>query len=298
MNRLSLPLRLWRTLLAAVLLAVATLAQAVPTLRVLAWPGYADPEVVRDFEARTHSRVEISFIDTDAALWQKISHGEAQDFDVFAVNTAELQRYIRRGWVLGIDTKAIPNLARQLPRFRDLAAIPGLVHGGKPYAVPYTYSEMGLIYDRRQVASPPDSIAVLWDERYRGKVLAYDGGTHSFSLAAQVLGLKSPFQLGESDWLPAVERLVALRRNVAAFYTQPDESVALFKSRQAALLFANYGTQQLQALRAAGLDVGYAIPRKARWPGWTAGPSPAARRTRRWRTPGSTTCSSRPPVNC
>lgn len=262
MNRLSLPLHLWRTLLAAVLLAVATLAQAVPTLRVLAWPGYADPEVVRDFEARTHSRVEISFIDTDAALWQKISHGEAQDFDVFAVNTAELQRYIRRGWVLGIDTKAIPNLARQLPRFRDLAAIPGLVHGGKPYAVPYTYSEMGLIYDRRQVASPPDSIAVLWDERYRGKVLAYDGGTHSFSLAAQVLGLKSPFQLGEGDWLPAVERLVALRRNVAAFYTQPDESVALFKSRQAALLFANYGTQQLQALRAAGLDVGYAIPKE------------------------------------
>lgn len=256
-------LRLDRRQFCLTLPALAPLpARAAETLRVLAWPGYAEPDVVKVFEQRTQVKVDVTTIDTDEALWQKIGRNKGRDFDVFAVNTAELQRYIRQGLVSTIDQGSIPNLAHQLPRFRDLRAIPGLVHGGKVYAIPYTYSEMGLIYDRSQVRQAPDSIAALWDERYRGKVIAYDTGVHSFSLAAQVLGLESPFKLADQDWPHAVERLIALRRNVAAFYTQPDESVSLFKRRRATLMFANYGAQQLHAVKAAGIDAGYAIPKE------------------------------------
>ncbi len=235
---------------------------AVEPLRVLAWPGYADPDVVRTFEQRHSSRVEITVIDSDLDLWNKIIANGAQDFDVFAVNTAELQRYIRKGLVVGIATEQVPNLARQRPRFRDLKSIPGIVHGGVVYAVPYTYAEMGLIYDQQQMSQAPESLSALWDERYRGKVVAYNGGTHNFSLAALSLGLDSPFKLGKSDWPRAVDRLIALRRNVTGFYTRPDESVALFKHRQAAVMFANFGKQQLQLCKAAGLNVGYALPKE------------------------------------
>jgi putative spermidine/putrescine transport system substrate-binding protein len=237
-------------------------AAAADVLRVLAWPGYADPDLVREFEQRTGAKVEVTLVDADEVLWQKISHNAAADFDVFAVNTAELQRYIAAALVAQIDTRAMTNLARQLPRFRDRQAIPGIVHGGETYAIPYTYAEMGIIYDRAQVKTPPQSIDILWDPRYRGKVLAYNGGTHNFSLAVQALGLKRPFRLDATDWPPAVRKLIALRRNVMTFYGQPEESVALFKRRQAALLFANYGSQQVQLLKQAGIDVGYAIPRE------------------------------------
>ncbi len=232
------------------------------TLRVLAWPGYADPDIVHTFEQRYGSRVEVTVIDSDLDLWNKIIANGAQDFDVFAVNTAELQRYIRKGLVVGIATETLPNLARQRSRFRDLKSIPGIVHDGVVYAIPYTYSEMGLIYDRRQVPKAPDSLSALWDERYHGKVVAYNGGTHNFSLAALSLGLKSPFKLDDRDWPRAVDRLIALRRNVTGFYTRPDESVALFKHRQAALMFANFGKQQLQLCKTAGLNVGYALPKE------------------------------------
>lgn len=242
--------------------AVPGWARAAETLRVLAWPGYADPDIVRSFEQKHGSRVEVTLIDSDLDLWTKITANSAQDFDVFAVNTAELQRYIRKGLVVGIAADSIPNLARQRPRFRDLAAIPGIVRNGTIYAIPYTYSEMGLIYDRQRVASAPDSIEALWDQRYHGEVVAYNGGTHNFSLAALSLGLKSPFHLDDKDWPRAVDRLIALRRNVTGFYTRPDESVGLFKRRKAALMFANYGKQQLQLCKAAGLDVGYALPRE------------------------------------
>jgi putative spermidine/putrescine transport system substrate-binding protein len=234
---------------------------ATETLRVLAWPGYADPDIVKTFGQRWKCRVEVTTIDSDVDLWQKIARNQAQDFDVFAVNTAELQRYIRQGLAVPIATQDIPNLARQLPRFRTPGAIPGIQHGGKVYAIAYTYAEMGLVYDRQQLRQPPDTLAALWDPRWQGKVIAYSAGNHNFALAAMVLHLPAPFQLAPAQWPLAVERLIALRRNAGGFYTQLEESLALFRQSKAALMFANYGRQQLQLLRSAGLDVGYAIPK-------------------------------------
>ncbi|MBS0347340.1 MAG: extracellular solute-binding protein [Proteobacteria bacterium] len=235
-------------------------------LRVLAWPGYADEEVVRSFERVSGARVELSIVDSDESLWQKVSANGGRDFDVMAVNTAELQRYIATGLVQPVDPARIAGTRRQLPRFRQLNEIPGLVHVRKgraeAYAIPYTYSTMGLIYDRRQFAAAPTSISSLWDPRYRGRVLAYGGGAHSFSLAAQSLGVASPFRLQGGEWAQAVDRLIELRRNVLGFYTRPEESVRLFLRHRSALMFANYGLQQLHMLRAAGADVGYVIPRE------------------------------------
>lgn len=237
-------------------------AAADNSLRVLAWPGYADADLVKVFEQRTGSRVQVTFIDTDELLWQRVNQNGGRDFDVFAVNTAELQRYIASKLVSPIDASAIPNIARQQARFQDANSITGLVHAGNRYAVPYTYSEMGLIYDRQQMDHAPTSIAALWDPLYRGKVLLYNGGTHSFSLAAQMLGNSNPFQLQASQWPAAVDRLIALRRNAGAFYTRPDESIELFTHKFAALMFANYGSQQFKLLSSAGIDVGYIVPKE------------------------------------
>lgn len=245
---------------------------AAETLRVLAWPGYAEADVVKDFERRTQSTVEVTVIDSDDVLWQKLSQDKASNFDVFAVNTAELQRYIREDLVQPIDVAALPNLSRLVTRFRNLASIPGIVQNGQVFAIPYVYAEMGLIFDRQQVREAPTSISALWDPAYRGKVLVFNDGTHNFSLAAQALGLPTPFLLGDQDWPALIKKLLDLRRNVLTFYAQPDESVDLFKSRQAVLMLANYGSQQLRLMQAAGIDVGYVIPREGAlaWlDGWT-----------------------------
>ena len=232
------------------------------TLRVLSWPGYADDDLVKVFEARTGHQVSVTYIDSDEALWERVQQNRGQDFDVFAVNTAELQRYIQADLVSPIDTASIPNIASQLPRFRQPGSIRGLTHDGKVFAVPYTYAEMGLIYDRQQVTTPPTSIAALWDPQYRGKVLLYNSSTHNFSLAAQSLGMSDPFKLADNQWPSMVNQLIALRRNAMGFYTGPEESVTQFQQKHAVLMLANYGSQQQQLLRAAGADVGYAIPKE------------------------------------
>ena len=235
---------------------------ALETLRILAWPGYADPDLVETFERLHHVNVEVTFIDTDDEMWKKLNHEAPKKFDLFAVNTAELQRYIDAGISLAINPAHIRNTRHQLPQFQDLAQIPGLVRNGKVYAIPYTYSEMGLIYSKKRVNPPPSSFSSMWDPRYKGKVLMYNGSEHNFSLAAMVEGLKNPFDIPDNEFKNLSLSLIKLRRNVLTYYQSPEDATRLFMENKIDLLFGNYGTQQVTELKKAGADIGYVIPKE------------------------------------
>ena len=254
-------LKAWLPLV-ALLLGACSSETPVETLRVLAWPGYADADVVAAFEHRHQVRVAVTQVRSDDELWAHMSATQGRDFDLFAVNTAELKRYIDSGLSVALDLAALPGTARQLPRFRDHAAIPGITRDGAVHAIPFTYSEMGLIYDKARVLEPPVSMAAMWDPRYQGKVLAYDASSHNFSLAALLLGAADPFQLDDTLFAASVEKLLALRRNVLTFYSTPEDAVELSLNNHVALIFGNYGTQQLKQLRDAGIDAGYVIPQE------------------------------------
>ena len=247
-------------LLQTLLLPAAHAAADTNVLRVLAWPGYADRDVVKAFETRFDARVEVTFVDSDEALWEKMHEGSAPRFDVLAANTAEIRRYTLEHLLVPLDLASLPNTQRQLPRFRALGSINGLTTNGKVYAIPFTYSSMGLIYDRKQIPVAPRSMNALWDPRYRGKVLDFNSAQHNFSFTALALGLTHPFDLTDAQVKTVARKLVDLRRNLLTYYTLPEEATAVFMQHKIALMFGNYGTQQLALLRRAGADVGYVIP--------------------------------------
>lgn len=241
-------------------LLLAPSAVAVQQLKVLAWDGYADADLVREFEQQHQVNVAVTFVYSDDELWSKVNEAKNGGYDLLAVNTAELQRYIQKGLVRAIDTQKVANIPNQLPRFKQGDAIPGLVKNGQTYAIPYTYSEMGLIYNRKLVHQAPDSINALWDPAYAGKVLAFNTSNHNFTLAALSLGIATPFNQSPEQLKLSARRLVELRRNLLTFYSSPQEAVKLFKGRDVAIIYANYGSQQLKALADVGADVGYVMP--------------------------------------
>jgi len=230
------------------------------TLRVLAWPGYADADVIRAFELRYHARVEVTFVDSDEALWDKMHDGHARLFDVVAANTVEVRRYIKEGLLQPLQLDSLPNTRKQLPRFRQQYSGGDLTQNGNVYAIPFTYSSMGLIYDRKQVAIAPRSMSELWNPRYQGRVLDFNSAQHNFTFTALALGMHDPFQLDAKQLHRVALQLIALRRNLLGYYNLPEEATDLFMRHKVALMFGNYGTQQLTQLRKAGADVGYVIP--------------------------------------
>lgn len=244
------------------LVLLSATASAGESLRILSWPGYASPEAVRAFELRHGVSVELTVVNSDDELWDRARKDSGGSFDLIALNTAELQRYIDADLVGPIRIKNIPNTRNQLQRFTRLSSIPGIMRDGEPYGVPYTYSAMGLIYNKQLVSQAPNSMAAMWEPRYKGKVLAYNGSAHNFSLTALTLGYRDPFKLTTEQFNQVVNRLRGLRDNILKFYSSPDEVVQLFKEREVALIFANYGDQQIQELKRAGADIGYIIPRE------------------------------------
>jgi len=119
---------------------------------------------------------------------------------------------------------------------------------------------MGLIYDRKQIPVAPHSMAELWNPQYRGKVLDFNSAQHNFSFTALALGYPDPFRLTPAQTHDIALKLIDLRRNLLTYYNLPEEATAFFIQHKVALMFGNYGTQQLAQLRRAGADVGYVIP--------------------------------------
>jgi putative spermidine/putrescine transport system substrate-binding protein len=252
-------------ILAAVASTMALMASSpadAKELRVLAWQGYADDDWVKEFEKENNVDVKVVFIGSDDEIWAKIKGSEGKDFDLFAVNTAQLQRYIDVNLVTPYDMSKLPNQKEALPLFKDLSKVNGVMRDGKVYAIPFCFDSIGLIYDTDKVKPAPTSWEVMWDPKYKGKVLAYDNGEHNFSFTALTLGITNPFHLSADQFQAIKTKLIALKQNVLSFYTTADEAAQIYKNNDIALIWANYGQQQVKALKDAGAHVAYVNPKE------------------------------------
>ena len=171
-----------------------------------------------------------------------------------------------------LDLAKLPNQKEVLPRFRDLTKVSGVTRDGKVYGIPFCFDSIGLIYDTDKVKPAPTSMSVLWDPKYKGKVLAYDNGEHNFSFTALTLGIKDPFHLTAEQMAAVKAKLIELKRNVLSFYTTADEAQQIYQNNDVALIWANYGQQQVKAMQKMPAPMSpISIRAKARSPGSTTG---------------------------
>ncbi len=251
----------WAAVAAAAVLGFAQ-AGSAKELRVMAWQGYADDDWVKAFEAETGADVNVVFIGTDDEIWAKMKGSEGKDFDVFAVNTAQLQRYIDAGLTTPIDPGKLANQQQTLARFQDLTKVSGVMRDGKVHGIPFAFDAIGIIYDVDKVQPAPTSMSALWDPKYKGKVLGYDNGEHNFSVTALTMGADNPFKLSEAQLVDAKAKLIELKNNVLSFYTTADEALQLYQNNDVALIFANYGQQQVKMMKDAGANIQYVNPQE------------------------------------
>src|SRR5262249_57082900 len=60
----------------------------------------------------------------------------------------------------------------------------------------------------------------------------------------------------------AKEKLGGLRGTVLALYPPADEAMQLYRNNDVALIFANYGQQQVKMMQDAGLPIAYVNPKE------------------------------------
>jgi spermidine/putrescine transport system substrate-binding protein len=90
-----------------------------------------------------------------------------------------------KGLIAKIDTADMPNVKDLAPNLGQNA---DLVVGGEVYGVAWTWGATALAVNKDKVNPLPDSLAILWDPQYAGKVSIRDDGVEAIQFAALALG--------------------------------------------------------------------------------------------------------------
>src|SRR5579859_1414288 len=201
--------------LAGVLLACVTLLASCQkkeeSLSLLVWEGYADPAFVHAFEEAHHCKVSASYMGSSDDLVAKLRGGSAASYDVISPSSDVAASIARAGLAEPLDLSKLPSYSQLSPKLREL---PLVKSNGKTFGVPFMWGPNPLLYDTTAFAKPPDSWAIFWDPKYKGKISVWDD-LSTLYMAAQLLGYDKPdpshlYNLSDGQLAAVKQKLLAL----------------------------------------------------------------------------------------
>ncbi|MBI2308196.1 MAG: spermidine/putrescine ABC transporter substrate-binding protein [Rhodocyclales bacterium] len=156
-----------RRLLALLLLTLAGLAEAEPTLYLYNWNNYISDETLARFEAHCHCRVKQDYYSDNEEMLAKLEAGAA-GYDLIVPTGNAVESLLRRHALRPLDKTKLPHLANLKPEFTDL-----WFDRGNRFAVPYATSVTLLGYNATRLAElglPTDSWALIFEPAYLAKI--------------------------------------------------------------------------------------------------------------------------------
>lgn len=183
-------------------------------------------DVNEEFYKETGIRVNYTTFDSNENMYNKLKGGGA-NYDIVIPSDYMIARLIEEGLVQKIDFSNIPNYSNIMDQYKNLYFDPT-----NEYSVPYNVGLVGIIYNTKVVEGEPDSIDLLWDERYAGKILNFNNPRDAFALAQWKAGI----DLNTTDpdeWNTAFELLKQQKPLVQSYVM--DEVFNKMESEEAAI---------------------------------------------------------------
>ena len=131
--------------LIAALVVTGASSRSDRVVNVCSWGEYIDEDLITEFEETTGIRVNYQTAESNEALYSLINMGGA-DFDVIVPSDYMIGRLIEEDMLAELNYDNIPNFDLIDDRFKNLSYDPE-----NKYTVPYTWSTLGIIYNRDMV---------------------------------------------------------------------------------------------------------------------------------------------------
>ncbi|CUS83969.1 spermidine/putrescine transport system substrate-binding protein [Candidatus Kryptonium thompsonii] len=151
-------------------------------VNVYVWSDYLSQDVIEEFEKETGIKVNLDTYDSNEALLEKLQTGVSK-YDVVVPSDYMVQILIRQNLLHEIDKTKIPNLKHINSRFLNLQYDPE-----NKFSVPFFWGTTGFAYRKDKVGELPETWSVLFDEKYKGKILMLDDMRECFAVALKLLG--------------------------------------------------------------------------------------------------------------
>lgn len=240
--------------------------QKTATLNLLVWEGYADPSYVRAFEESHHCKVSAAYMGSSDELVAKLRGGSAANYDVISPSSDVATMIAAGGLAAPLDLAKLPSYNQLSERLRSL---PLVRVNGNVYGTPFTWGPNPLLYDTTAFPKAPDSWAVLWDPKLRGKVSVWDE-LSTLYMAAQLLGYDKPdpnhlYDLSDEELANVKQKLLELKPNIRKIWATGGELTNLFENHE--VVAAMGWPLMTNQLRAANFPIVETIP-KENTTGW------------------------------
>ncbi|MGA7922171.1 MAG: ABC transporter substrate-binding protein [Candidatus Acidiferrales bacterium] len=241
-------------------------AKKTPTLSLLVWEGYADPSFVHPFEQSHNCKIRASYMGSSDELVAKLRGGSASNYDVISPSSDVATMIATSGLAAPLALSKLPSYPQLSERLRSMPLV--RVDGGV-YGVPFTWGPNPLLYDTTYFSKAPDSWALLWDPKLKGKISAWDE-LSTIYMAAQVLGYDKPdpnhiYNLSDDELENVRKKLLELKPNIRKFWSTGGELTNLFENHE--IVVAMGWPLMTNQLRKAGFPIAETIP-KENTTGW------------------------------
>lgn len=222
------------------------------TLNLFIWSGYVAPDTLKVFEQRFNASVQFDLYDSNEALMAKLQSGSI-GYDVVVPTDYMIQILIKRTLLSPIDKSQIPNFDKNLdPRFLNKSFDPS-----NQFSVPYIWGTTGIGYRKDLVHGSIESWQVLWDERYRNKIVMLDDMRENFSAALKLAGYSLNSRV-VADVEQARDLLEKQKSLVRAYNSSNFQEILASGD---AWLVQGYNGQIVRAAQ-ENPNIGYCIPRE------------------------------------
>ena len=176
------------------------------TLNVYNWGEYicdgADDtlDVIKEFEERTGIKVNYQQFQNNEEMYAKLLGGGV-NYDVIIPSDYMIGRMIEDDMLEKINFNNIPNY-----QYVDESFLNREYDPNGEYSVPYMWGTVGIIYNKTMVADPVDSWDILWNEKYKDKILMFNNARDAIGIGLKKLGY-SFNTTDENEIKAAVEEL-------------------------------------------------------------------------------------------
>ena len=199
-------------------------------------------------------------------LVAKLRGGSASNYDVISPSSDVAASITRTGLAAPLDLSKLPSYPQLSSKLRDLPLVKA---NGQVYGVPFMWGPNPLLYDATAFVQAPDSWAIFWNPKYKGKISVWDD-LSTIYMAAQILGYGKPepsqlYNLTDEQLAAVEKKLHELKPNIRKISTTGGELTNLFQNHEIVLAMGwPLNTNDLKKLN---FPIGETIP-KENTTGW------------------------------
>lgn len=148
------------------------------------WGEYIDPDVLTQFTEETGIEVIYDEFETNETMYPKVEAG-AVAYDLVCPSDYMIKRMLDNDLLAKINFDNVPNIKYIGQTYLDQSK---QFDPTNEYSIPYTWGTVGILYNKTMVDEPVDSWSILWDSKYKDRILMQDSVRDAFGVALKSLG--------------------------------------------------------------------------------------------------------------